>query len=283
MNNIKEKIEAALEFVKSEVLEELIENVDFTNASGYKIKSKCFAYLRQKYNIKGYPSKGQKNYWLVRGYSKEEAEEKIKNYSHVFSRGIKNVMSAYNVSEEEAKQIIKERSEKGQKTLHTKYTKEEIEKINEKKKFSLENCIRIYGEAEGKVIYEKRLKRLKQGITSEMSYIERYGEKEGKIQREKLLHKIRKQNTLDGYKEKYGDLKGEDEFEKTQKRKSFAHTLEGYTERYGKKEGERLFLERQKKWLKTLNDKPEEEKKRINRSKWKSYEELVERDRKSVV
>jgi very-short-patch-repair endonuclease len=236
-------------------------------------KSDVYSFLKQKYNIKGCPGKGQKNYWLLRGFSKEYAERKIKEYSLVYdTNSPKAISKRHGVTLDEAILIRNERSEKGRNTINNLPENIKKEIFRKRASNSLENCIQKYGEKRGKEIYFERKKKLQSNVTLD-GFISRYGIEEGTKRREIFLKDARIRNTIQGYIEKYGIENAELEFQKTCALKSKAHKLQGYIERYGLEEGTKKFNERQSKYLKTLNANPNILE--INKSKGRTFEQLV--------
>lgn len=283
MNTLQDIIINALVNIEENQLEELINEINLkypeTPPSKTKTKLLCIEYLKNKYNIKGSPTRGQRNYWLLRGYSAEYAEKAIKEYSGVYStNSITAVMKRHNVSKDEAAQIIKDRSKQGLETFNKKYSENEKRKINRMKAVnSLENCIRLYGEKQGLEIYNERIKSLSKNV-SKAGFIERFGEDLGLEKYEQFCEGAQKQNTLEGFIERYGKERGEKEYKKTSALKAYAHTKQGYRSRYGYNLGTKKFKERQEKWQKNIVDsRTQEELDAMNKSKGKTFDELVQR------
>lgn len=284
MNNLKDIIIDILVNIEENQLEELVHEINLklnypeTLPSKTKTKALCIEYLKDKYNVKGSPARGQRNYWIMRGYSAEYAENAIKEYSSVYSsNSVNDVMKRHNVSKDEATQIIKDRSKRGLETFNKKYSEDEKRKIHSLKAVNdLENCIRLYGEKEGPKIYEERRKNLSKNV-SKAGFIERYGEDLGLEKYKQFCEGTRKQNTLEGYIERYGKERGEKEFKKTNALKAFAHSKQGYISKYGYMLGTKKFKERQEKWQKSLLDRTQEELDAMNKSKGKTFDELAQR------
>jgi hypothetical protein len=236
-------------------------------------KTDIYSFLKNKHNIKGCPGKGQRNYWLLRGFTKEFAEKKIKEYSFVYdSNSPEAISKKHGVTLDEAILIRNQRSEKGKNTFNN--LSDDIKKEIFKKRAcnSLENCIEKYGDQKGEQIYLERKEKLKNNVTLD-GFVSRYGLEEGTKRREIFLKDVRIRNTIQGYIEKYGIENAELEFQKTSALKSKAHKLQGYIERYGLEEGTKKFNERQSKYLKTLNANPNILE--INKSKGRTFEQLV--------
>ena len=260
-----------------ECISDIIKNCELLSIPKCEYKSKIHTYLRNKYNIKGSPPKGQLNYWILRGFDREIAIIESKKYSHVYSTmSIKSVMARHNVDEEVAKKIIAERVAKGKITFSLK-TDEEIIAINKSKASNnLENCIRLYGEAAGTRIFKERIDRLSLNVSLE-GFIQRHGIEIGTILYDEFVKGIKKQNTLEGFIERYGEESGKIEYAKTSKLKSKSQTLSGYIERYGKIEGPLRFEKRQQKYVESCFNKSEEEILSIRKSKGKSFKELCDK------
>ena len=101
---------------------------------------------------------------------------------------------------------------------------------------SLEECIKKYGEVEGKKRWEKYCKSISITLNK---FIEKYGEVEGKKRWDSYREKQRITNTYEYKKEKYGMTK--EEF--ITYNKSRACTLENLIKRHGKKEGQDIWDE----------------------------------------
>jgi hypothetical protein len=267
------KLESILGNYTNECIEDLL-NI-FNNKKGVK-KSDIFLYLRKKYKITGCPSRGQKNYWILRGYSEKDASIKIKEFSHVYSTfTLESIMNRHGVDENEAKNIIEKRIIKMKKTYEN-MSEEKLSEINKKKASnSLENCIRKYGENAGKKIYYERIEKLKDNV-SLSGYIKRYGSVEGTKMYNEFCESVKSQNTLAGYIERYGDEIGIKKYNETQSKKSFSNTLAGYIKRYGDEIGVVKYNERQNKYLNSLYiNKSQEEIVKFNKSKGLTYNNAI--------
>ena len=145
----KELIKKIIKDYKSEeYIDFLYRNIDLTinEKELYKLSIKPF--LEKYYNISlsGGPNKGQVRYWIVRGFSVDDANNLKKEVSMSYaSNSVEAIMKKRNVTYEEAILISKEICDKGKNTLNEKYTKEEIINIQEKKKRNLKNIIEQYG------------------------------------------------------------------------------------------------------------------------------------------
>lgn len=100
-------------------------------------------------------SKRCKEYWMLQGYSEEEATEKVSEAQATFS--LEKCIGKY--GEEEGYRIWKERQDKWQNTLKSK-PYEELDRINKKKNiFSIESYIlRGFSEHEAKELLEEKIK-----------------------------------------------------------------------------------------------------------------------------
>lgn len=260
-----------------EIIIELIENVSFDSRNIHHVRKQIMSYLRKKYNFSGCPTRGQKNYWRIRGFNEQDSLEKSSTFSKEWysTNSIQSIMKRHNVSKDEAALILKERSNKGLKTLKDNHTEEEMMLLNKKKASkSLSNLQRIYGDKEGASIYNARKEASKYNCSLE-GFVLRYGEKEGKAKYLSFCEGSKKQNTLLGYIERYGEKEGKAKWDETRKKKSVAHTLKGYIERYGEKTGRKRYQERQERYTNTFSSKSKEELREINSKKRFSYDKAV--------
>ena len=150
MTSLKEQVKEILCNYTDECIEDILINVKPKYLKKYDVfkyyKKDVLQYLKNKYNLAHtcFP-RGQINYWIMRGFTFEYAKEKIKEYSYVYSSlSIDSIIKRHNVSEEEAKCIIKERLDKIKIAMSLK-SEEELIEINSKKSSSLEQCIKRYG------------------------------------------------------------------------------------------------------------------------------------------
>ena len=248
---------------------------EFQNKKGIK-KPDILKYLRAKYKIVGCPPRGQRNYWILRGFSNEQAEIKIKEYSHVYSTlTVDSIMNRHGVNKDEADLIIANRISK-MKVAYDNMQPEKLVALNKRKASnSLENCIHKYGNDQGIKIYSDRIEKLKNNVSLN-GYITRYGIEIGTKLYKEFCDKVKIQNTLDGYIERYGHEKGKIEYEKTQNKKAFSHTLDGYIERYGHEKGKIEYEKRQKKYVNSLySNLTADEVLIFNKSKGLTYESAV--------
>lgn len=219
-------------------------------------KKEIFDYLRKKYNLPvAHYARGQKNYWILRGYSDEEAERLYHQYSKKFySRGVEFYMGK-GLTEEEAKERIKQTVSKQQETI-SQWSDEKRQAVTASKANDLEAYIRRHGEEEGKRRYYERIEKYKYAVSLE-GMTERYGEDEAK----RLIEERNKScsSNLEACIRRYGEEEGRRRYEETCQKKAFAQTLEGYIERYGKEEGTLRFEERQRKYVESCRNKPLEE------------------------
>jgi len=247
----------------------------FSNVKKVK-KPDILNYLRTKYNIVGCPTRGQRNYWILRGYSEAEAGIKIKEYSHVYSTmSVDAIMNRHGVSRSDAENIVKDRVCKMKKTYES-MTDEMIVDLNKRKASnSLENCISKYGKDSGKLTYENRIQRLKDNVSFD-GYIKRHGIDEGTRLYKEFCQKVQKQNTLSGYIERYGKEDGPARYKQAQNKKAFSHTLSGYIERYGKEDGLARYSKRQQTYIQSLyGNKTEDEIITFHKSQGLTYKDAV--------
>jgi hypothetical protein len=273
MDQLKHKIQNILINYTDACISELSKK--FANANNVK-KSDILNYLRNKYNIVGCPTRGQRNYWILRGYSKTEAEIKIKEYSHVYSTmAVESIMNRHNISKSEAENIVKDRVCKMKKTYES-MSDEMIANLNKRKASnSLKNCISKYGKEHGSLIYEQRIQQLKDNVSLD-GYIKRHGIDEGTRLYKEFCEKTQKQNTRSGYIERYGSQDGPIKYAHTQNKKSFSHTLAGYIERYGHEDGLIRYTKRQQTYIESLyGNKTEDELTAFHKSQGLTYKDAV--------
>ena len=133
---------------------------------------------------------------------------------------------------------------------------------------SLEHCKKLYGDVDGQRRYDIKSKRISDPGRCTFDYFQkRYGDVEGARRREQYLQKQSKSQSLDGYIEKYGKLDGTIKYLEHSSILSHVQTLNGFIERYGQKEGLVRYELKKNRWIKTMNDKSDEEKARILKSK----------------
>lgn len=264
----REYVEKYLVNYTKECVDDILKNCPFNNrkrSEGRIIKkSQIMAYLKEKYGYKSVANgKGTPKYWIVRGFSKEEANKLYKQYSSCYNTfSVDAIMKRHNVSKEEAEKIFKERVNKARSTFENTHTEEEKKKINESKKQTLALLISRFGEEEGTKRWNQRLDKWRKAM-------------DAKSDEEKAEMNNKKCNKLENLIARYGEEEGTRKWKETNAKKSFGHSLQGYIARHGEEEGTRKWKERQEKWQATLKAKPTEEQKRINKKKAITLENLV--------
>lgn len=266
--SIETRVRDILTDATEDCIQDVINNVEFHYNSRLKRyivnRGVVLEYLRQKHNLKTTRyAKGQKNYWILRGFSDEEAERLYHQYSKkYYSRSIEHYIEQ-GYTEEEALKKQRHSVEKARQTI-SQWSDEKRQAVNASKVNNLEACIRRYGEDEGQRRYNERIEKFKYALSLE-GMTERYGEEEAK----RLIEERNKSysSNLEGCIRRYGEEEGRRRYEETCQKKAFAQTLEGYISRYGEEEGVRRFNERQRKYVASYNNKTPEEMARINKSK----------------
>ncbi len=273
-DNKVEYVQQLLEDYTNEIVNDVIENVDFVfpmtrDKDMRDNKNVIMSYLQDKFCLsrKGYP-KGQKNYWIIRGFLLSEAEERIKEYSSCYSRSPDSIEKKYGCSHEEAIAIFQDRNSRATETRNA-FSEEEKARINKLKQQKLQDFIDRYGEQEGIFRYNRRIERYKKSMSFD-TLIERYGEQEAK----RIVQDRRKRmsTSYQSLVERYGEQEAKLRYEQQIERKSKAHTLSGYIDRYGIEEGTQKYKARQEKYIKTWKEKSSEELALINRKKSTSLE-----------
>lgn len=239
--SIETRVRNILTDATEDCIKDVINNVEFHYNSRLKRyivnRGVVLEYLRQKNNLKTTRyAKGQKNYWILRGYSDEEAERLYHQYSKkYYSRSIEHYVEQ-GYTEEEALKKQRDSVEKARQTI-SQWSDEKRQAVTASKINNLEAFIRRYGEVEGQRRYNERIEKFKYAFS------------------------------LEGMTERYGEEEGRRRYEETCQKKACAQTLEGYISRYGEEEGVRRFNERQRKYVASYNNKTPEEMARINKSK----------------
>lgn len=208
-------------------------------------------YAIQKYSLSagGTFTTGQSRYWIVRGFDLEEANVlKKKTSSKYSSNSPKKIMEKYNVDENTAKQIIKERADKAKETTLNRYTANEIKNINlSKASKSLRKYIEKHGEVNGKILWENDSCKRK-GTTSLAGFIDRYGDVEGVNRYNDYMDKMKKNYSLKESIKAYGTELGTKKYNESREKKSYSNTAQFYIDKYGDEIGNAKFLDRQRKW-----------------------------------
>ena len=272
-----EYIQNALKHYKDDIVQLVADNVEinldancnFQHLKNYKAIT---LFLQKHFNLarSGYPI-SQRNYWIQRGFSKEEADENIKQFSACYSRSAESISKKYNCTPEEAQAILKQRMDKARVTKEN-LPEEEKQRIKASKRQGKEDFIRRWGEEEGLKRYNARIEKFRKSNSLE-ALIERYGSEE----KAKEVLKQRKESmksSLDALIKRHGEEEGRRRYELQIQRKAKSQTLEGYIERYGMEEGIKRFDLRQKRFLQSWANKPAEEIARINKLKSNSLQSL---------
>lgn len=160
-------------------------------------------------------------YWLERGYSQEEAEDKRLEKVLASSCSLQALVKKF-----------------GTVVGHQKFNE-----INEKKSNTLDGFLKRHGPA-GKEKYEEYKKKMSAQNTLE-GMLKKYGE-EGKTRYEKMLQG--KVHTLDAVIARHGEKEGKIRYENANKKRKLAQKKEGFIQRFGLEEGI-------KKYNQTLEDK----------------------------
>ncbi len=125
-----------------------------------KMKGHNAEYYKNKYGDQEYIKKQRESnylcieYWLKRGYSEEEGQQKISELQR------KNSLRCSNKKKQNPEQYKDINSNQIGYWLKQGYSEEEaIEKVKERQStFTLEKCIQKYGEIEGRKRFEERQK-----------------------------------------------------------------------------------------------------------------------------
>lgn len=254
----RDKIKQFLVNYTEECIDDIIKNCLFKiGKKGTEIidKHTIFQYLSIKYNTNYVSySKGQRKYWIIRGFSEEEANTLIKPYSKVYSScSIESIMKKYQCSRERAEIILNKRISK---------QKESFKKTRSKHRStstSLDAMIQRYGIEEGTKRYNDKIQSFKQTMSIE-GFKGRYGD--SYIQKYNEYCKAHS-TSLDAFQRKYGEKEGFIRYNLSNERKSFAHTLDGYCEKYGNIIGIEKYKKSRIKFIETWNNKSNEEKQQI--------------------
>lgn len=189
------------------------------------------------------------------------------------SNNIDHIMNKYGVTEKQAEDIIKQRSDKGQKTLKSK-PQEELDAINKRKALTLDNYIQKYGKELGTQKYRELCDK-RNGQCSLEYYIEKYGEYLGRREYER---KKGKHNSY--YCKEYWISRGYDKQEAEDKvsklmslRPNFS--LDYCIEKYGFDKGYKVWKKRNDDWQNTLKSKSQEEIDEINAKKAITLERMI--------
>lgn len=278
-NNLFQDIKNVLEDVEDDYLIQIvIDNVSLEPFTGVlktkRNKRKIFEFLQKHFGLVKYAyAKGQKNYWIIRGFTKEQAEQNSKQYSKCYSRSPEKIAQKYNCSLEQAEQIFRDRNNRAQQSRDN-LPDEEKQRINKLKKQSKQAFIERYGEEEGTKRYEERVAKFKRS-TSLTGLVERYGEEEGtRLFNERNLSRSSSLNSLI---EKYGEEEGRLRYQQQVERKAHAQTLQGYIDRYGFELGCERYQQRQQKFVESWNNKSPDELARIRNLQKQSLETMQQR------
>ncbi len=189
------------------------------------------------------------------------------------SNNLNRLKTVYNVDDDGAREIIKDRWEKAKKTWDAK-DEEDRRRIYKSKGRSEENYILKYGEELGKIKYQELLDSL-QGMGTLSWYIEKFGEEEGQVM---YNEKRGRHNAY--YCAEYWLFRGYTEEETVSilkdafsKRGNFSK--EYCIEKYGFVKGIEVWKARQVTWQTTLNNKPKEEIEDINKRKGLTLENYI--------
>jgi hypothetical protein len=233
-----------LQFCEESLLDELVAHFDETKPT----KREVLEHLRQKFSVHASNStRGQRNFWIMRGYSVREATERIKAYSSCYSRSITARVNRGEGRDEAENKITSMKSKL--KCWYDNLDEFTRNEINSKKSLSLENL--------GKDRYDE-ICRIRQAAWNLDELRKTHGDSAEKYLQEKRK-KVSKISSKEFLIEKYGPQEGERRWLKSILLKQRAHSLDGYVERYGPTEGERKFKERQMKWLKSIKSLPDYE------------------------
>lgn len=164
----------------------------------------------------------------------------------------------HGVDDQGAQEIVNQKMALGKQTYETRYTDEQKEEISRRKGLTLQNCIGKYGEAEGTLVYQRRLAQ-RDGQCSLEYYIKKYGEDAGKdayakrTEPSKFIHKI-----------EYWVARGLTVDEARVKLKEYFDSRPNFSlqlciDRYGSIEGPKIHKARTDLWQNTLKSKPQEE------------------------
>ena len=211
-----------------------------TLASVRNHRADILKFLANRFGMKHhkYP-RGQLNFWILRGFSEEEAESRYKNFSGCYdSYSCEAIMKRHNCTEDEARKIQETRNAQREETL-SKYTKEEINAINKRKSTSLEKTIERFGEEKGREKYKKRIEKYQYSVSRE-GMLERFGKDADRIIEERNRQRS---SSLERCVERYGIEEGTRRYKEQRLKKSKSHTLKGYIERYGLNDGYDKFKE----------------------------------------
>lgn len=206
--------------------------------------------------------------------TEEEARKAFK--ASLATNTVEYAMDKYNVSYEEAVEIISDRNARGTESRNNK-PPEELARINKTKGLSLENCINKYGPDLGPIKYEYNIS-IRKGRTSLQYYKDLHGDEEG----ERIYYATKGNRSKIYYCLEYWLERGMNVEEATShlqslfdKRPSFSSEL--CIARYGYNKGLKIWRARQDLWQKSLTNKTPDEIAEINRRKSTSKEMYIEK------
>jgi len=199
-------------------------------------------------------------------------KESIKQTKESFIKRYGEKLGIQKFNEFKYKSGYKHTKEYFVKTFGKKIGLQKWKELNNKKRLSLENMIRKYGEEEGKKKWKAFCE--KNSYTNSIEYyIETYGKEEGTKRYEKWKSATK---TL---RIEYWIEKGYSEKEAKEKlaERQATNRLDKFIEREGPIKGYIKWHNRQLKWLNTLNSKTEEEKREINKKKAITLENMIKK------
>lgn len=240
--------------IAPQLVDELVANFDgYTNRA--KLRADIFSYLRSKTGLKSNHPRGHKEYWMLRGFSSDEAESRYKLFSDVYSISIESMMKKRGWTRDEAEEFQRVAVEKRKYTFKHTHTEDEVKAINASKGCnSLYNIARIHGDDDALAIYNQRRAALSLNVSLD-GFISRHGNERGKKLYDDFCKGLKFSNSLNGYVAKYGQVDGVERWAKRRKRSSRAKTLARYIEIYGDKVGRARFSKRNEVWLDTLRSR----------------------------
>lgn len=271
-DNIKTMLE---DVGNDDIIEMIIDNVQLESFDGVlkkrRNKRKILEFLQHHFGlVKHVYSKGQRNYWIIRGFTSEQALTNSKQYSSCYSRSAENIAKKYNCSIEQATEIFKERNQRAQQTRDS-LPEQEKQRINQLKRNDKQAMIDRYGEQEGLIRYQQRIEKYKYSV-SLPALIERFGEQQGTEIYNK--RKAAASTSLPSLISKFGEQEGRRRYQQQIERKAHAQTLQGYIDRYGFDEGIERYRKRQQRFLESWANKSPEELARINELRSNSLKNL---------
>lgn len=272
-------IQTLLEHVgNDQLINDIVQNVQLEPFDGVlktkRNRRKILEFLQKKFGLTKYAyAKGQKNYWIMRGFSAELAAMHSKQYSGCYSRSPSSIVQKYNCTLEQAQQIFARRNQKAQQTRNNFSTEEKL-RINKLKRHDKQSMINRYGEEEGVKRYNSRIEKFKRSMSLD-HLIDRYGEEEGKKIYE--ARNASRSSSLDTLVAKYGEQEGRLRYNRQCQKKSHAQTLQGYIDRYGVDLGCKKYQIRQQKFLETWNAKTPDELARIRSLQAMSLDKMIDK------